>query len=157
MTASPHTLILPPDNGSAAAAVGAIARVGAIANTHAAAHSFADYRNRKSPHTIRRHDAALGVFSYYLAIVHVRPGAGPYWVARSRCPSAAASLRLRLRLEPSLKLRSSTSASTGLTVPTWSAVSPSSSATCSALEPATYSDTARSASSGPILSSHLGP
>jgi hypothetical protein len=68
MTASPHILTLPTDNACD------IADAGAIANPYAAAHSFADYRRRKSPHTIRRHDPALSVFSYHLAIVHVAPG-----------------------------------------------------------------------------------
>ena len=64
-----------PTNTSTLAPVGpapALATVGEIANRHAAAASFADYRSRKSPQTLRRHDAALTVFSYYLAIVHVQ-------------------------------------------------------------------------------------
>lgn len=45
--------------------------VGEIANAHAAAASFLDYRSRKSPQTLRRHDAALSAFCCFLSIVRL--------------------------------------------------------------------------------------
>ena len=41
--------------------------VGQAANAAAAAAAFADYRSRKAPNTVRRQDAALALFSEYLA------------------------------------------------------------------------------------------
>jgi integrase len=55
----------------------ALALAGQVANAHASASLFADFRSRKSPHTLRRHDAALDLFARYLAaagIPHVPSG-----------------------------------------------------------------------------------
>ena len=38
-------------------------------------HTASPLRRRKSSETIRRHDAALSVFAYYLAIVHLQADA----------------------------------------------------------------------------------
>lgn len=56
----------------------ALAVAGQVANAHASGGLFADFRSRKSPHTLRRHDAALALFSCYLSAAGI-PGvpAGP--------------------------------------------------------------------------------
>jgi hypothetical protein len=42
-----------------------------IANRHASAKLFADYRSRRAANTLRRQDAALSAFAYYLCSVRV--------------------------------------------------------------------------------------
>lgn len=47
---------------------------GAIANRVAAKHVFADYRDRKSPHTLRAQDSDLALFAQYLSEFDITTG-----------------------------------------------------------------------------------